>query len=167
MAALSISSVTIQAKEDVSQHLKLVQNRKDNTFSWIYDDGKGYSNHVVPVAKIRDIKMAEWMDHARTCLGNVKEAIARGEALPKPAPEQPAMLNEPMPSFMLVSKKAALVPFEKDPELQGEKDARRGITACPYGLDWEREKWNRGHDRVYDSGEAEKPRFGRLAGRRN
>lgn len=163
MAALSLHSVQAQAREDVSEHIRLVYNRATSTYTWVYSHAGVYNDHVVPVAKIRDLKMAQWMDEARTLLNRV----VGGETKAKPvvAEERPP---QPMPGFMIVGKGTqAPKPFDPDPEVQGGNDARAGITACPYSLPDAVAKWNRGHDRACAQDPDLKPRFGLTTGRRN
>lgn len=48
----------------------------------------------------------------------------------------------------------------------GYHDAQRGITACPYGVPEWALKWAEGYDFAEDNGEAELPRFGKIAGKK-
>lgn len=168
MAALSIAIVEGEARKQVSPHLTLRRVNSTNSFEWIFDNGSQRNIQPVPIDKIRGLKLDEWLRYAR--------GLAEGKDV-EGAP--PVVLNAslnlaptgpaggPNPSFMLLKNRQKPVPFDPDPEVQGYKDAQRGFTACPYGLKHEIERWNRGHDRAFAEGLAEKPRFGKLAGRRN
>lgn len=161
MAALSIASVNAQAREDVSEHIRLELDRSAGVYKWIYRHGTTTNFAVVPdAAKIRDLKMKDWLDHARALLARVNAGETAPIALPKE--ERPA---EPMPSFMIVGKPANLR-FDPDPEAQGYNDARRGITSCPYSIRQSVDRWNRGHDRAFAEGLADRQRFSLTAGGR-
>lgn len=169
MAALSIASVTAQAREDVSEYLTLILDRKEGRLKWVYNDKKAYDEERCPPGKIRDLKMDQWLDVARILVKRVQGAIASGEVRKPPAKVDqsidPSAPKEPMPSFMIV-KQPILVPLQPTEE-QGYQDACRGITANPFGCEEARARWDRGHDRAFDEGVAPKPRFGRTAGKRN
>lgn len=44
-------------------------------------------------------------------------------------------------------------------EMQGYIDARDGRTACPYGVPWQRNAWDRGFARAEEQGVAQYNRF--------
>ena len=168
MAALSIAIVQAEARDKVSKHLTLVRLNSKNCFQWVFADGTTRNVQEIPVDKIRGIKLEEWLRYAR---GLVEGKAVEGappiviNAPVAAAPIGPA--GGPNPSFMRISHKQTTVPFDPDPEKQGYRDATRGITANPYGKPGHREAWERGHDRAFSEGVAEKARFGRTAGKRN
>lgn len=166
MGALSIAIVQGEARKSVSPHLTLRRVNSDNEFEWIFSDGTTRSVQRVPVDKIRGLKLDAWLDYARPLVGGPAVEGAPAvvlNAADTPQPSGPA--GGPNPSFMLLRVKEKPVPFDPDPEVQGYKDAMRGFTACPYGLRPQIEGWNRGHDRAFAEGLAEKPRFSRTAGK--
>lgn len=168
MAALSIASVTAEAQKQVSPHLTLARLNQENCFEWILSDEAKRNTQQVPVDKIRGLKLDEWLRYARALAGGELVPGAPPPVLDAPvraAPTGPAGGSNP--SFMLLKNKERLIPFDPDPEAQGYKDATRGITACPYGIKHQTEAWNRGHDRAFAEGVAEKERFAKRAGRRN
>lgn len=165
MAALSIPMVEAEARKTISPHLSLFRRSAERRFEWVFDDGTKRTAQPVPTDKIRGLKMDQWLAYAKALANDetLANAPAPISSVPPPKEEQP---RELMPEFMLI-RKAKAIPFDPDPEVQGYKDAIRGMTACPYGLPDQREKWNRGHDRAYEEGLTEKPRFGRFARKRN
>lgn len=168
MGALSIAIVQAEAQKEISPHLTLRRVNSKNCFEWMFYDGTARHIQEVPVDKIRGLKLGEWLAYARTLVG--------GEAVPD-AP--PVTLNAtqvftptgpaggPNPPCMSISNKQTVIPFDPDPEVQGYKDALRGHTANPYGTPDKVAAWNRGHDRAYDEGKAERPRFRRFAKKSN
>lgn len=159
MGALSIASVTAEAHK-INPNLTLV--RKADHFEWRLGD----KIQRVEVNQIRGLKMDEWLRFARVLATG--QVISATPVLPLPAAPVEKKDFGPMPAFMIISKNGReAVPFDPDPEVQGYKDAQRGFTACPYGLEDQRRKWDRGHDRAFNEGLADKPRFGRTAERRN
>jgi len=162
MGALSIAIVQEEARKSVSPHLTLRRVNSKNCFEWIFSDGTARNVQEVPVDKIRGLKLDAWMNYARPLVGGPAvegaPAVALNVAEQAP-PTGPA--GGPNPSFMLIKNREKPVPFDPDPEVQGYKDAQRGFTACPYGTEDARDKWCRGHDRAFDEGLAEFPRFGR------
>jgi hypothetical protein len=166
MGALSIAIVQGEARKQISPHLTLRRVNSANEFEWIFDNGSQRNLQRVPTDKIRGLKLDEWLRYAR--------GLAEGKVVDGAPPivlnAAPAAPSGPAgganPSFMLLRVKEKPIPFDPDPEVQGYRDATRGFTACPYGLEHQRRAWNRGHDRAFAEGVAEKPRFGRTAGRR-
>ncbi|HVJ70554.1 MAG TPA: hypothetical protein VM531_03435 [Sphingomicrobium sp.] len=91
-------------------------------------------------------------------------------ALNKKAPEIKSTLPEPeRPKLevMLIKHPPVRQEFDPDPEAQGYKDCQRGITANPYGVKHQRDRWDRGHDKAYAEGLGDKPRFGSQRRERN
>lgn len=156
MAALSIPIVVAEGKK-ISPNLNLV--RLAGRFEWTLDVGDARKTMVVPTDKIRGLKLDQWLVYARALV----EGKPVGEIQPT-APSKPAPAAEkdygPMPSFMLISNAQKPIPFDPDPEVQGYRDGTRGFTACPYSLKPQVDAWNRGHDRAFAEGKADKPRFG-------
>lgn len=166
MGALSIAIVQAEARKSVSPHLTLRRINSKNCFEWMFYDGTTRNVQEVPVDKIRGLKLDAWLAYARPLVGGPAVEGAPAvvlNATETPMPSGPA--GGPNPSFMLLKVKEKPVPFDPDPEVQGYKDAQRGFTACPYALRAQVEAWNRGHDRAFAEGLAEKPRFSRLGGK--
>jgi hypothetical protein len=167
MGALSIASVQLEAHKQISKNLTLRRVNSANEFEWIFTDGETRRAQRVPIDKIRGLKLDEWLRYAR---GLAEGQVIEGAPAPilNAAEERPTgPAGGPNPSFMLIKNRQTTIPFDPDPEVQGYRDATRGITACPYGTEECRTKWNRGHDRAVAEGVAEKPRFGLTAGRRH
>lgn len=160
MAALSIALVNAKAKTDVSKHLHLEHNRHKGCYYWVFNDGARYNLHRVDVDKIRGLKMVEWIDAARSLVARVEG----GEVIEMAKASEPGERElGPMPAFMLIGKSVPPKPFEADPEAQGYNDGCRGITACPYSDRQSVGLWDRGHDRAFGEGLADKPRFSKAS----
>lgn len=50
-------------------------------------------------------------------------------------------------------------------EERGERDARLGVTTCPYAVPANAALWARGHDRIVNQGLGPHVRFGRICRR--
>lgn len=163
MAALSIPMVVAEGRK-INPHLNLF--RTSGRFEWVLDDGTTRTVMPVPTDKIRGLKMDQWLVYARALAEGKPVGEIQASAPTASVPDRKDLPPEPMPSFMLIGKGEKAQPFEKNPEDQGYKDGCRGITACPYSLRPQVEAWNRGHDRAFREGKADKQRFSLTAGSR-
>lgn len=162
MGALSIAIVQGEARKEISPHLTLRRVNSKNCFEWIFSDGSVRNVQEVPVDKIRGLKLDAWLSYARPLVGG--PAVEGAPAVVLNAAEQAVPTGPaggPNPPCMLIRNREKPIPFDPDPEKQGYRDATRGFTACPYSLPASVVAWSRGHDRAFDEGVAEFPRFGR------